>query len=112
MPPPAVRAQVTVMLESEEVVHAPYAHGRARDGGGSAIRKLHCEQQEVTEHLLACSFVFTLPANACPSFRTPMVSHRWLLRFELGLVVPRAGAQAATEQLVWTLPLVVFPPPN
>jgi hypothetical protein len=97
------------MLESEEVVNQPYSHSKA---GDAAMRKLHCEQQEVTEHLLACSFVFTLPPNACPSFKTPMVSHRWLLRFELSLATPTSGGKVASEQLVWTLPLVVFPPPN
>lgn len=98
------------MLESEEVINAPYGHSKSGISE-PAMRKLHCEQQAVTEHLLSSSFLFSVPPNAHPSFRTPMVSHRWLLRFELSLVVP-AGGKAVTEQLVWALPIVVFPPPK
>ncbi|KAF8058458.1 hypothetical protein HT031_005582 [Scenedesmus sp. PABB004] len=110
---PAQRASMAVvaLLESEEVVPPPHAHGRA--SGAAAARKLHAEQAEVTAHLLTCHFLFSIPLTAPPSFRTPMVAHRWVLRFELTLGKPRPGhhqGQLATEQLLWSLPLVVFPP--
>ncbi|KAI8475558.1 MAG: hypothetical protein J3K34DRAFT_517367 [Monoraphidium minutum] len=113
--------QVAVLLQSEEEVNAPYAHRGPKPGSGAepgpvcAGRTLYAEQSQVTAHLLTGQFTFSIPPNAHPSFRTPLVSHRWALRFELTLGgAPRgAGARAGkrgTEQLVWSLPLVVCPP--
>lgn len=80
--------------------------------------------QEVTTDCAASHFLFTIPAAATPSFRSPMVSLRWVLRFEL-LVGPSldqhrssdgrggsgGGARSTQlQQLVWPLPLVVLPP--
>ena len=66
------------------------------------------------------SFLFTIPASATPSFRTPLVSLRWVLRFELTvgpsrvLALPadrsQRSAQPVMQQLVWTLPLLVVAP--
>jgi len=123
--------QVACMLQSEEEVHAPYARrGAAKktaggplggDGGAGvcAMRTLHVEQQQVTAHLLTGQFTLSIPPNAHPSFRTPLVTHRWVLRFELVLGVAPGGkgggggapaARGGTEQLVWALPLVVCAP--
>ncbi len=77
-------------------------------------------------------FIFTLPAAATPSFRTPMVSLRWALHFELLVGPPPAehvtaavgatgslgrggggtGSRVAPplQRLLWSLPLVVLPP--
>ncbi|GFR43121.1 hypothetical protein Agub_g4125 [Astrephomene gubernaculifera] len=126
----AVRVPVTchdvaVLLESEEVV-APecrqqFKHDGSRAPGGAphTIRRLHAEHSELCFNSALVSFTFSLPASATPSFRSPMVALRWVLRFEL-LVGPqlnfaaldkRAGAQRPNlEQLVWSLPLVVRPP--
>ncbi|KAF6262713.1 hypothetical protein COO60DRAFT_586711 [Scenedesmus sp. NREL 46B-D3] len=103
--------QVVALLESEEVVLAPHTHGRTTDS--AAMRKLYAEQHEVTAHLLSSQFVFSIPLTAPPSFKTPMVSHRWVLRFELtlGKPKPHRPRELLTEQLLWSLPLVVFPPP-
>lgn len=103
--------QVVALLESEEVVLPPYAPARASTGI-TAMRKLYAEQQEVTAHLLTTHFTFSIPLTAPPSFKTPMVCHKWLLRFELTLGKPKPNrpAELTTEQLLWSLPLVVYPP--
>eukprot|EP00877_Chromochloris_zofingiensis_P009890 jgi/Chrzof1/5154/Cz15g13160.t1 len=102
--------QLVALLEAEEIVHAPYTHGKTGTDSTS-MRKLYSEQQELTAHLLTSQFLFSIPPNAPPSFRTSMVSHRWVLRFELTLGVPKKGVKQTTEQIVWMLPLIVFPPP-
>ena len=122
--------QVTLMLQSEEVVAAPYARRGAKAAGGSstvdggggggglcANRTLHTELHAVTAHLLTSQFTLSVPPNAQPSFRSPLVAHRWSLRFELTLGSAAAAAGAGkgaskrgVEQLVWSLPLVVCPP--
>lgn len=119
--------QVVALLQSEEEVLPPYAHKATKaaapgDAGASvcAMRTLYAEQQQTTAHLLTSQFTFSIPPNAHPSFRTPLVTHRWTLRFELTLGVAGRGggggagggkgARAVTEQLVWSLPLVVCPP--
>ncbi|PNH02309.1 hypothetical protein TSOC_011724 [Tetrabaena socialis] len=90
-------------------------------GGGSpyVIRRLHAEHHELSGDAALSSFTFSLPATATPSFRTPMVQLRWVLRFELTVgprisfasVDKRARApRPQLEQLVWSLPLVVRPP--
>lgn len=103
--------QVVALLETEELVLAPHSHARGADAAAS--RKLYAEQAEVTAHLLTAQFVFSIPLTAPPSFRTPMVAHRWLLRFELTLAKPKPGrlGERVSEQLLWALPLVVWPPP-
>jgi hypothetical protein len=100
------------LLESEEVVLPPHAPARA-PGGLTTSRKLHAEQQQLTAHLLAAHFTFTIPLTAAPSFRSPMVGHKWLLRFELTLGRPRPQrpTELVPEQLLWALPLVVSAPP-
>jgi hypothetical protein len=109
--------QVSALLQSEEEVHAPYARrapARPPPGGGPggvcAMRVLHAEQSQVTAHLLTGQFTLSVPCNAHPSFRTPLVTHRWTLRFELTLGSPARGGPKAVEHLVWTVPLLVCPP--
>lgn len=60
------------------------------------------------------SFTFSLPATAAPSFRTPLVALRWVMRFELTVgphmsfaTVDRhvRSLRSPLEQLVWSLPL-------
>jgi hypothetical protein len=107
----ALFVQVVALLESDEVVLPPYAPARASNGI-TASRKLYAEQQEVTAHLLTTHFTFSIPLTAPPSFKTPMVCHKWLLRFELtlGKPKPKRPTEVVTEQLLWSLPLVVYPP--
>lgn len=102
--------QVTALLEAEEVVLSPHAHTKI--GDSPAMRKLYTEQQEITAHLLTSHFVFSIPLMAPPSFKTPMICHRWVLRFELIVGKPKAhkATELVTEQLLWSLPLVVYPP--
>ncbi|KAG2437525.1 hypothetical protein HYH02_011168 [Chlamydomonas schloesseri] len=123
--PPVACHDVVVLLESEEVVAAECRPQGKRDGSGIpggtpyVIRRLHAEAHELTPDTALTSFTFSLPATATPSFRTPMVSLRWVLRFEL-TVGPRINFAALDkrlksprptfEQLVWSLPLVVRPP--
>ncbi|KAG2429368.1 hypothetical protein HXX76_011133 [Chlamydomonas incerta] len=123
--PPVACHDVVVLLESEEVVSAECRPQGKRDGSGIpggtpyVIRRLHAEAHELTADTALTSFTFSLPATATPSFRTPMVALRWVLRFEL-TVGPRINFAAldkrlksprpAFEQLVWSLPLVVRPP--
>eukprot|EP00878_Enallax_costatus_P008436 GHUV01008817.1.p1 GENE.GHUV01008817.1~~GHUV01008817.1.p1 ORF type:complete len:282 (+),score=51.25 GHUV01008817.1:46-846(+) len=102
--------QVTALLETEELVLSPHAH--TKSGDSAAMRKLYAEQQEVTAHLLTSHFVFSIPLTAPPSFKTPMICHKWVLRFELvlGKSKPHKPSELVTEQLLWSLPLVVYPP--
>lgn len=104
--------QVVALLESEEIIPSSHTHSKASDS--AAMRKLYAEQQEVTAHLLTSHFQFSIPLTGPPSFRTPMVCHRWVLRFELLLGKPKPWkySEMVTEQLLWSLPLVVFPPPT
>lgn len=61
-------------------------------------------------HVLASDFLFSIPPNATPSFRTPMVSLQWVLRFEFTIGSASAKGVWRTEQLTWALPLAVYPP--
>ena len=104
--------QLSVMLETEEVVSPQHCAGRAGQPG-RVMRTLHCEYQvgghsltqadstlcdppsccmtaslspalqEITTDAASSHFLFTIPASATPSFCTPMVSLRWALHFEL-----------------------------
>jgi len=111
--------QVSVTLETEEsvdLVWRPVGKGGAkvssasssRGGGGDGLRKLLEEQTEVTADTTCTYFVFSLPRDATPTFRTPLVALRWVLRFQFMAMRQEEGAKM--EQLSWTLPLVVLPP--
>jgi hypothetical protein len=124
---PIFPPKVVALLQSEEEVQPAHAHRAAKPpatppgadgpaaGAVCATRTLYSEQQQTTAHLLTGQFTFSIPPNAHPSFRTPLVAHRWALRFELTLGVPARGGRGgggkqSVEQLVWSLPLVVCPP--
>jgi hypothetical protein len=109
-----VCVQVVALLESREIVHAPYTYTKGQDS--ASMRKLYSEQQDITAHLVTSQFIFSIPPHAPVSFKTPLVSHRWVLRFELiiqhGLGVGKGGKHGQQQQLAWSLPLLVFPPPQ
>ncbi|GLC77795.1 hypothetical protein PLESTB_000955300 [Pleodorina starrii] len=117
---PTTCYNATALLETEEVL-SPECRPQSKWDGGTTtsgspyiIRRLHAEYNELTNDTALTSFVITLPMTATPSFRTPMVSLRWVLRFEL-TVGPRMNFMSADkrvhplrpplEQLIWTLPL-------
>ncbi|GLI59838.1 hypothetical protein VaNZ11_001826 [Volvox africanus] len=119
--PPMICYGVAILLETEEVISPECRPQNKREGGGvsTVIRRLHAEHHELACDSALTSFMFSLPATATPSFRTPMVSLRWVLRFELH-VGPRISFSAVDkraspmrpqlEQLIWALPLSVRPP--
>nr|ADI46830.1 RGP1f [Volvox carteri f. nagariensis] len=82
------------------------------------VRRLHAEHHELPSDSALTAFMFTLPATATPSFSTPMVSLRWVLRLELmvgpimnfAAVDMRMGMRPQLEQLTWSLPLRLRPP--
>lgn len=105
--------QVSVMLETEEAVDAswrPAGKGSSAGGGGTPLRRVLEEQVEVTADTACTHFVFSLPRDATPTFHTSLVGLRWVLRFQFMAV--REGGGAKIEQLTWTLPLLVLPPPH
>ncbi|EFN58536.1 hypothetical protein CHLNCDRAFT_140640 [Chlorella variabilis] len=127
--------QVLILLETEEIVEAPWRR-QVQGGGAGAIRRVYDEQLEVTADTSCTHFLFTIPPDAAASFQTPLVQLRWLLRFQFTAIMPppRGGAAAAApgaaapaeppppaspdwsplqgrlEQLTWALPVTVLPP--
>lgn len=108
----------TVMLETVEEVHDEWKPTKMKIREPQVIRHLHCEHLECTNDVLMTNFMFTIPSNAPPSFQTPLVSLRWILRFEFLVGSPFSwidsdemgtGAEPATETLNWELPIVVHP---
>ncbi|KDD71470.1 hypothetical protein H632_c4957p0, partial [Helicosporidium sp. ATCC 50920] len=109
--PPLRCWQVSVALEREERVAAPFA---TRAG---AVRAVEDEAGLACAYARSWSFELALPRDAPPSFATPLLSLAWSLR--LTLLVSRAGAHEApgnvalaplpgeVEELSWTLPVDV-----
>ena len=64
---------------------------------------------ELTPDTLVTNFVFSIPPHAPPSFRTPMASLRWVVRFELSICWPKGGrgGRGQPDPLVWALPIGV-----
>ena len=134
-PHPTTSSQVLILLETEEIVEAPWRR-QVQGGGAGAIRHVYDEQLEVTADTSCTHFLFTIPPDAAASFQTPLVQLRWLLRFQFTAIMPppRGGAAAAApgaaapaeppptaspdwsplqgrlEQLTWALPVTVLPP--
>ena len=88
-------------------------------GGGGVIRRVHDEHLELTGDTGCTHFLFTIPPDAPPSFQTPLLHLRWLLRFQFTAALPPQGGKAAAdwsplqgklEQLTWALPVTVLPP--
>jgi hypothetical protein len=108
--------QVSVMLETEESVDSTWrpvgkgSNTTSSGAGAGSLRKLLEEQIEVTADTTCTNFIFSLPRDATPTFQTPLVALRWVLRFHFMAMRPGKGAKI--EQLNWTLPLVVLPPPK
>lgn len=98
--------RVTVLLETEEAVEAAW-RPQGKSGSTGLLRRVHDEHIEMTPDTIATHFLFSLPPDATPSFQTPLVALRWVLRFHF---VARRGKGKATEQLAWTLPVPVLPP--
>lgn len=119
-------------MESEEQVAREWLRpGRLTAAAASSpplTRRLYHESQDVTCDALFTSFMFTVPPDAPPAFRTSLVSLKWFLRFELSVVPlanvkgagPREGGtsygtssmrawEGRAEQLVWRMPLPVVP---
>ena len=73
------------------------------------------EHQELTPNTLVTHFKLSIPQDAPASFRTSLVSLRWVLRFEfLTVSKPAAvgwlgGGGPTSEQLSWALPILVKP---
>lgn len=87
-------------------------------GGGGVIRRVHEEHLELTGDTGCTHFLFTIPPDAPPSFQTPLMQLRWLLRFQFTAALPPSGKaavdwsplQGKLEQLTWALPVTVLPP--
>eukprot|EP00210_Caulerpa_lentillifera_P005491 g5251.t1 len=108
----------TVMLETEEEVHDEWKPMKMKQREEQVIRRLHCEHVECTNDVLMTNFMFTIPSNAPPSFQTPLVTLRWILRFEFLVGSPfswidsdevGSSIENSTETLNWELPIVVHP---
>ena len=105
--------QVHVMLETEELVDSRWRLQSKKGGAAAlhhaaALRKVLEEHMEVSADAACTNFVFSIPRDVAPTFHTPLVSLRWLLRFSFVAVSARGGGK--TEQLSWVLPLAVLPP--
>lgn len=98
--------QVTVSLETEEAVVAAWRGKGAAGSSGGGLRRVLEEQSEVTADAACTHFLFSLPRDATPTFQTPLVSLKWLLRFAFTALRDGGGA----EELSWSLPLAVLPP--
>lgn len=61
------------------------------------------EWQELTPDTVLTHFTFSIPPDGPPSFATPALSLRWLLRFQF-----TAGACASDITLCSTVPHVMF----
>lgn len=105
----------TVMLETEEEVDEAWRPETFHEQ--RVIRRLHCEHSEFTGDALATNFMFSIPTSAPPSFKTPLVSLRWVLKFEFEVGRPVDWDEMGeihppsreTEPLIWQLPLTVYP---
>ncbi|KAL4857998.1 Suppressor of tumorigenicity 14 [Chlorella vulgaris] len=86
--------QVLILLETEEVVEAPWRR-QVQSSGTGAIRRVYDEHLEVTADTSCTHFLFTIPPDAAASFQTPLVQLRWLLRFQFTASMAPAGSAAA-----------------
>lgn len=92
------------------VSHSPACHGQVWD-----------EWSELTPDTVLTHFMFSIPLDAPPSFSSPALRLRWLLRFRFtsapaapasggGWGLRLGGSAPAPEEISWTLPLTVLPP--
>lgn len=75
-------------------------------------RRVHHEETAHTTGHLELGFHIPLPASGAPgtapTFATDACSLSWAMRFTFGV----GGSQQEHEELTWTLPLLVLPPPD
>lgn len=120
--------EVSVLLETHEVVNPMVLHASRRAGRPASVAKgpLHLPQvqtefHEVTAHLLTTHFLFTIPMDAPAAFATPLVSIQWVLRFEFVALRHRSGDRSRdrlglplsadeSERGEWSMPIVVHAP--
>eukprot|EP00897_Mesotaenium_endlicherianum_P004094 jgi/Mesen1/3712/ME000202S02798 len=117
--------EVSVLLETHEVVNPMVLHSSRKAGGFGAASKapLHLPQvqtefHEVTADMLATHFIFTIPMDAPAAFATPLISVQWILRFEFVACkrrkhTPGASSPLASEETErgeWSMPIVVHAP--
>lgn len=91
------------------------------------VQKCSCHGQvwdewsELTPDTVLTHFMFSIPLDAPPSFSSPALRLRWLLRFRFtsaaaapasggGWGLRLGGSAPAPEDISWTLPLTVLPP--
>ena len=111
-------SQLTAGLSHAHPRRLGAGHGRCLPAPApeSAARlQVYDEHSELTADLLLTHFILSIPAEAWPSFATPLVSLRWLLHFELVAHVPAGsrgwlGSTPQPDRLSWTLPLLVVAP--
>ncbi|KAK9844480.1 hypothetical protein WJX74_003029 [Apatococcus lobatus] len=108
--------QVIVLLETEECVGQEWRPA-SRKSSYPSIRKVYDEHQELTPDTLLTHFMFSLPMDAPASFANPVLSLRWVLRFEFtASFLPAQSAWSlsapsrTTEQISWALPVLVRHP--
>eukprot|EP00210_Caulerpa_lentillifera_P008041 g7678.t1 len=108
--------RISVTLETEEEVNENWKPIGMKLLEHQVIRRLHCECVEYTSDVLTTNFIFTIPSNAPPSFKTPLVSFKWTLKFEFLIGSPlswldvefiEASEPPKMEVLNWELPIVV-----
>lgn len=101
-----------MLLETEEAV-APQSCTSLRPNH-NIIRKVWDEWQQLTPDTVLTHFTFTVPSNGPPSFATPVVSLRWLLRFQFTAGISSSGwglfgsGGTKVQEITWTLPFSVF----
>lgn len=106
---------VNIMLETEEEIDHAWLPSSFKSRDGCTIRKLYCEHVEVTADVVVTNFVFSVPPSAPSSFRTPLMTLRWVLRFEFMVGTPGQVDSLGTiqkpvaqcESLEWKLPVLV-----
>lgn len=115
--------QVSVMLETQEIVTSSALHPSRRGPSGSQIiPKVQTEYHELSADLIHTHFIFTIPGDAPQSFSTPLVTVQWTLRFEFlassagraidGNLGRRASStqQDRIERAEWAMPVLVHAP--
>lgn len=112
---------VSVLLETQEVVNPLVLHPSRKATGTRDhhlapvyVPQIQTEFHEVTAHLHATHFIFTIPMDASAAFATPLVSLQWVLRFQfVSTTLQKKGSGNSfdkTERGEWTLPIVVHAP--
>ena len=113
--------KVTASLEIEEEIHRswdPRASKKSltssKDARNStnSLRHVVDEQVEWTLDAECTNFMFMIPQDATPNFRTALVSLKWLVRFEVQALLQNGLLKhdRRIETLLWSLPLNVLPP--